>query len=421
MRSLTRIAGAGAAAFALLVASCGGGGSPTCSLDGGQPLATTAWPKFRADVANTGRSAVDLSAFAPTGELTVASGFPFLTGGAVISSPSLGSQSEIYIGSADSKVYRINANGALGWPDPTLTNNTITSGPALDSAGNVFVTSNDGNLYTFDALDGDALRGNVPLTGVLASPTVAGAPNTGVVYAGSLSTGTFAVCPNNVLRWASQLVGVASTPAIDPEGNLYVVGSSSARTVVSLDGASGLPNWIFTATSPINASPIFAPPPLGGADGTLYVVDGLGRLFAIDALNGTSPGVIFDARAQTVGAEVFASPALGTDGTIYVADTTGTLTAVDPRESRVKWTWRTPNGAAIYSSPLIAVVDKTVIFGADDGFVYAVQDLGTEAATRWTFETGGSVRSSPALANDGTIVIGSSDRNVYALRPPSAE
>ena len=33
----------------------------------------------------------------------------------------------------------------------------------------------------------------------------------------------------------------------------------------------------------------------------------------------------------------------------------------------------------------------------------------------WSFETGGMVRSSPAIGSDGTVYVGSTDHKVYAL------
>ena len=36
---------------------------------------------------------------------------------------------------------------------------------------------------------------------------------------------------------------------------------------------------------------------------------------------------------------------------------------------------------------------------------------------KWTFITGGDVRSSPAIGSDGTIYVGSSDENLYAINP----
>lgn len=404
------------AAACLSFAACGSDDPPSCSLDGGVPLAGTEWPKFRGDEFNTGRSPVDLSGF--DGALTEA--WRFRTGGAVVSSPTIGPDGEIYIGSGDTNVYRIGATGP-GDPDNWQFGSlaAITTGPAIDENGQVYVSSNDGNLYTLESETGESLRSAVGVVGVLASPNLGSGGNAGVVYIGSLATGSFAVCPNNVLRWASQIFPVANVPALGLDGTVYAPAALGARTLSALDPTNGQTNWIFTATAPINAAPVV------GDDATVYVVDSAGRAFLLDPVVGTSGGVLFD-----VGASVVASPALGADGTpgadtLYVADGSGTLTAIDLTSvnatgaaATARWTFTIPSGAAIASSPAVTE-DGTIVFGADDGVLYAVRDAGATAELRWTFVTGGEVRSSPAVADDGngTIYFGSSDGFVYAVRP----
>ena len=37
----------------------------------------------------------------------------------------------------------------------------------------------------------------------------------------------------------------------------------------------------------------------------------------------------------------------------------------------------------------------------------------------WEFETGGDVRSSPAIGSDGTVYVGSDDKKLYAIKTAS--
>jgi len=37
----------------------------------------------------------------------------------------------------------------------------------------------------------------------------------------------------------------------------------------------------------------------------------------------------------------------------------------------------------------------------------------------WEFETGGVVRSSPAIGSDGTVYVGSNDKKIYAIKTDS--
>ena len=50
----------------------------------------------------------------------------------------------------------------------------------------------------------------------------------------------------------------------------------------------------------------------------------------------------------------------------------------------------------------------------------ALYCLEPDGHLRWSVELGGDVDSSPTLAADGTIFVGSDDRKLYALRAPSA-
>ncbi len=103
--------------------------------------------------------------------------------------------------------------------------------------------------------------------------------------------------------------------------------------------------------------------------------------------------------------------------TMFRADParTGAQDSSPPRSfHQVKWSF--PTGDRIVSSP--AWHEGTVIFGSDDGNVYAV-----DAATgrqRWQATTGGPVSSSPALAG-GRVYIVSYDGRLHALDATTGE
>ena len=63
------------------------------------------------------------------------------------------------------------------------------------------------------------------------------------------------------------------------------------------------------------------------------------------------------------------------------------------------------------SSPAITQ-DGSIVVGSDDYFIYSLTSAGS---LRWRYKTGFYVRSSPAIAQDGSIIIGSSDNYVYSL------
>jgi len=72
-----------------------------------------------------------------------------------------------------------------------------------------------------------------------------------------------------------------------------------------------------------------------------------------------------------------------------------------------------PFGSPFVSSPAIAS-DGTLYIGSGNHNLKAISPDGT---IRWEYETGGAISAAPAIGADGTIYAGSYDRQLYALRP----
>ena len=70
-------------------------------------------------------------------------------------------------------------------------------------------------------------------------------------------------------------------------------------------------------------------------------------------------------------------------------------------------------GFQLFSSPALAA-DGTIYVGSTDGILYSVDSNGT---VKWGYETGDQIVASPAIGSDGTIYVGSADRQLYALNP----
>jgi outer membrane protein assembly factor BamB len=72
-------------------------------------------------------------------------GWSFKTGGVVDSSPAIGLDGTIYVGSWDDKLYAINPDGSLKWSFKT--GYLVDSSPAIGSDGTIYVGSWDNKLY----------------------------------------------------------------------------------------------------------------------------------------------------------------------------------------------------------------------------------------------------------------------------------
>lgn len=119
----------------------------------------------------------------------------------------------------------------------------------------------------------------------------------------------------------------------------------------------------------------------------------------------------------TTGGSIVGSAAISHVGTSFIGSTDGILyvLSIDGEEL---WTFDT--GSSIRSSSAIDDEFGQVIFGAEDGKVYAVDAFGTtEGVLNWSFQTGGGVRSSPTIGDLGFLYIGSNDGKIYALSEAS--
>jgi outer membrane protein assembly factor BamB len=79
--------------------------------------------------------------------------------------------------------------------------------------------------------------------------------------------------------------------------------------------------------------------------------------------------------------------------------------------------WTLATAGPIVSSPAVAS-DGSVLIGSQDGKLYATASDGT---LKWSYATGDIIFSSPAVAHDGTIYIGSDDDHLYAINPATAK
>ena len=107
--------------------------------------------------------------------------------------------------------------------------------------------------------------------------------------------------------------------------------------------------------------------------------------------------------------EYFASPAVTPGGLAFVGDRGKRLHCIGVADGIEKWAFRATG--RIDSSAV--VTGDHVVFGCDDGIVYAVsiKDEGTEV---WRYEVGQPVQSSPCIAA-GRMVIAADDGFIYCF------
>jgi eukaryotic-like serine/threonine-protein kinase len=93
---------------------------------------------------------------------------------------------------------------------------------------------------------------------------------------------------------------------------------------------------------------------------------------------------------------------------IYVATLSGEIHCIDKNNSNTIWQFTVPT--SIHSS--LAVDSNIIVFGGDDGFLYAINVL--DGKFIWKYYTGGAIFSTPAIYKE-KVYFGSNDGKFYCL------
>lgn len=428
-------------AAAAQLAGCTGGGGPSCGFggatqlapndvptSGATPIATPAfistWPKFRADVANTGRASVDLTSSRGQGATLLFDGYCSAAGtvtttvctfgddsrcesvsgvctriGTTPTTPlvainSTTGQESIFLASSDGNVYVTDPPiPPSPPPSPTPSNVAIqlqgqlVGSPLLGADGTLFVPSNAQLTQFFPT---GYFRTAASLIGFpAASPNIW---QDGTVYVPTQTGSLAAVCPNGVPRFVIPVPPTSSTAVVVRDPNrptevvpIIVVGGVDGQ--VRAYNLTGNQYWSLFASANITAALMVD---LSEDPDILYVVDSGGHLLKTQLMNGLAVGGF---APQQFG-KVSASPALGRDLDIavpklYIASEDGILYAVNRQTGQTCWKFFAEG--RITSSPAVATGgDHDVIVLAVDvveevvpgqapvpvgGRVYAVPDF----------------------------------------------
>ncbi len=329
-------------------------------------LADSAWPKYRGNKRNTGRSPYDAS-HVDGGIEWEYSAF----GDDIMSEPVILSNGTILIEDgylSTSRVARLialNQSGAEEW-NFTKENSIITTTPAVSSDGTIYSCIVEDE---HDKEDGERIAH------------------------------LYALYPNGTKKWSYTLDHpIWSSPAIGNDGTIYFPCDEELYAI----HPDGTERWNITLGGDINTNPAI------DDEGNLYVGTSVkGELYSIDP-NGTKEK-LYQTEKGGLG-----SPTLTEDGTIYVGSTEGSLLAFES-DGTMKWEYRKEETEYTSGLSSLAICDDgTIYFGSHH--LYAINPDGSE---KWIYNfTDTRVRTnSPIIGGDGTIYVGSIGQNFYAISP----
>ncbi len=210
----------------------------------------------------------------------------------------------------------------------------------------------------------------------------------GLVY-GAFLDGTLAA--GNVKTektvWERHLGTHLESSPLPVDGNVYI-GTDKGK-MLALDAGDGHTVWTFQAPGAIKASPSYD-------DGNVFVADYESSMFALNANTGKPAWRTNTSTVAPYGqGGFFSSPAIAF-GNVYAARDDGIVYAFDEATGKVKWTFET--GGAVYGSPAVAQVPgtpPTVYIGSENGRFFAL-DART-GKVRWTYDVGGPVEGTATL------------------------
>jgi outer membrane protein assembly factor BamB len=159
----------------------------------------------------------------------------FETRSYIYSSPAIGSDGTIYVGSDDGKLYAINPDGSEKWFFEA--NGAISSSPAIGNDGTIYVGSYRGNLYAINPDGSEKWSFYNYYSSISSSPAIG---SDGTIYVGSDDGKLYAINPNGSEKWFFEANGaIYSSPAIGSDGTIYV-GSNDGKLYAIEGDSEGL-------------------------------------------------------------------------------------------------------------------------------------------------------------------------------------
>ncbi len=304
----------------------------------------------------------------------------------------------------------------------------------------LYVASLDGALTALASDDG-SVRWTLELGDrVYATPCVA---DDGTIYVGSDAKKFAAISPDGRIKWSLDTDGDADTGSvIASDGSVIFAAGRMVYEVTPL----GYVKWRFAAKRKIFTAPAIGPQ---------------GRIF-VGSQDHHADALASDGRLSwtvDLGADVDGAPAVDDRGDVFVGTDGDEVARIDADDGHV--VWRTNLGGYVRGTLSIArngdvlagvygpkpravrlrsldgllrgdfdipgtgardfgvhggaLEDEagTLLFGAQDDILYAIDANGR---TLWRFKTGGDVDAPATLLSDGTVIVGSDDGSVRALR-----
>jgi outer membrane protein assembly factor BamB len=218
------------------------------------------------------------------------------TGGDLDSSPVIGDDGTIYVGSESKTIHAIYPNGTRKWVFNT--NHVVLSSPAIGPDGTIYCGCHDTYLYALYPENG-TLKWKYQTGGwIRVSPCIG---DDGTIYVVSFDEYLHAVYPNGTMKWKT-FCGAGTSPTIGWDGTIYCGGYD----LYAINPENGSVKWVYDAPGTIEGAT-----PCSSIDGTIYLGTWEGGYLIAVNPDGTEKW------RYPIGSSD-SPPAIGADGTVYI-------------------------------------------------------------------------------------------------------
>ena len=352
---------------------------------------------------------------------------------------SVGPDSCVYALSDSNKILAVQDNGAIKWSFKPREH--IASGPAIDSLGNLYFSASSGPLFSltpdgqfrryYAMTKNDFAPGSQP------SPVLDQKNN---VYYASSNGKLYAFNSDSSLRWIfnlDQQAAFLTSPTIGEDSTLYI--GSSDHHLYAIDSKGQL-KWKFHAPCEASSLPSFSPPAIDdagivyfGAGQNLYALysDSKGLMKSAWPKYGKNKHNTFSEfgyQPNIPVAVVAAESLFAVPGETVILDASGSY---DPDLDPLTFHWRcnkNTTGATIIlldslSSRISVNIPDLIgdyrfsVMVNDHSDGAAVKIVNVRVGLKWIFRVQNAICGSPALSDDGDIYFAANDHCLYALAP----
>lgn len=331
-----------------------------------------------------------------TGPSSPTIAWTFDAGGPIEATPALLDDDTILVASLGGKLHALNLDGSLAfsvdlgdriYSSPLVTEDGIFVG---SDAKRFFGLTREGKIRFRLQTQGDADTG----------ATVT--PSGHIVFAAGRMI--YGIKPDGTLVFRVKTARKTfSSPAVGEDGTIYVGSQDDHVYALAEDGTL---RWRTNVGADADGGPAIAD------DGTVYVGTDRGEVLALDPQTGAIRW------RQKVHGFVRGSFSVGRDGTIFAGTygPTPRLVALEPEDGAVRFEFPIRGTGAlefgIHGGP-VEDAQGRLYFGAQDDYLYA---LAPDGSLLFKLKTAGDIDASPVILPDGTLLVGSADGKLYAIR-----